>query len=76
MSLSTRRSSWQAEPRLAITQSKNKSYTAGMIYCFRSCGVSLGHEECIHAEVRNDILNTLFFLSRIIGISRLRSVNS
>ena len=34
----------------AITVSKDRRKTAGMVYCFRSCGVSLGHLECIHAE--------------------------
>ena len=34
----------------AITVTKDRSKTAGMVYCFRSCGVSLGHLECIHAE--------------------------
>lgn len=33
-----------------VTQRTERSKTAGMIYCYRPCGVSLGHVECIHAE--------------------------
>ena len=33
-----------------VTQRTDRSVTAGMIYCYRPCGVSIGHVECIHAE--------------------------
>lgn len=33
-----------------VTQRTERSKTAGMIYCYRPCGISLGHLECIHAE--------------------------
>lgn len=36
--------------REAITQRTERSKTAGMLYCYRPCGISLGHLECIHAE--------------------------
>ena len=36
--------------REAITQRAERSKTAGMLYCYRTCGVSLGHVECIHCE--------------------------
>ena len=36
--------------RDAITQRTDRNKTAGMLYCYRLCGISLGHLECIHAE--------------------------
>ena len=36
--------------REAITVRSQRSKTAGMLYCYRSCGVSLGHVEMIDAE--------------------------
>lgn len=36
--------------REAITVRTARSKTAGMLYCYRPCGISLGHLECIHHE--------------------------
>ena len=33
-----------------ITVRSQRSKTAGMLYCFRACGVTMGHVEMIHAE--------------------------
>ena len=36
--------------RDAIKVRKTRKKTAGMVYCYRPCGVSMGHCEAIHAE--------------------------
>ena len=36
--------------RDAINVRKTRKKTAGMVYCYRPCGVSMGHCEAIHAE--------------------------
>ena len=33
----------------AITVRTTRSKTAGMLYAIRTCGVAIGHLECIHA---------------------------
>ena len=35
--------------REAITMRTVRSKTAGMLYAIRTCGVAIGHMECIHA---------------------------
>ena len=35
----------------AITVSSSRSSTAGMLYAIRTCGVAIGHIECIHAGI-------------------------
>ena len=42
--------------REAINVRKVRSKTAGLVYCFRPCGVSLGHLEAIHAETNTDFI--------------------
>ena len=37
-----------------------RSKTAGMLYCYRPCGISLGHVEMIHAERNAFNINYLF----------------
>ena len=32
-----------------INTRTGRSHTAGLLYAYRSCGISLGHIECIHA---------------------------
>ena len=34
-----------------ITVRSKRNKTAGMLYAYRCCGISLGHLECVHAEV-------------------------
>ena len=35
--------------REMITQRSSRSKTAGMLFAYRTCGISLGHLECIHS---------------------------
>ena len=36
--------------REAINVRQTRKKTAGMVYCYRACGISIGHCEAIHAE--------------------------
>ena len=44
--------------REAITVRSKRSKTAGMLYAIRSCGIVLGHMECIHAEEATNVLSS------------------
>lgn len=39
-----------------ITVRKTRARTAGMMYAYRTCGISLGHLESIHAETCTDFM--------------------
>ena len=41
----------------AITVRKERTVTAGMLYMYRPCGVSLNHMECIHAGIIHKLIH-------------------
>lgn len=48
--------------REAINVRSHRSKTAGMLFTYRPCGISLGHSECIHAETCTDFVLLLIEL--------------
>ena len=42
--------------REAINVRSVRSKTAGMLYAYRPCGISIGHTECLHAETCTDFV--------------------
>ena len=48
--------------REAINVRSVRSKTAGMLYAYRPCGISIGHLECLHAETCTDFVLLLIQL--------------